>query len=74
MEAQPQTEELEQAAAHYRTAGNGLLLLGAINGVVGLCAIAMGSENAFIAYDMMVVFGLSFIVVGMYMRTHSDSD
>ena len=74
MENHPQSEELEQASAHYRTAGNGLLLLGAINGVAGLCAIAMGSENAYIAYDMMVVFGLSFIAVGMYMRSQSNSD
>lgn len=74
MENNSQAQELEQAAAHYRTAGNGLLLLGAINAIAGVCAIAMGSENAFIAYDMMVVFGLSFVAVGMYMRAQASTD
>lgn len=69
-----QANELEQAGAHYRTAGNGLLLLGTINCLVGLYAVVTGSENAYIAYDMMIVFGLSFIGVGVYMRNQSNLD
>ena len=69
-----QANELEQAGAHYRTAGNGLLLLGAINCGVGLYAIVTGSENAFITFDMMAVFGLSFIGVGFYMRAQSKAE
>ena len=71
----PLTNEVESAGAHYRTAGNGLLLLGSINCIVGLYGMTAGSVNAFIAYDMMVVFGLAFIGTGVWMRgqVHSDS-
>ena len=71
MTQKSQANELEQASAHYRTAGNGLLLLGAINmGVAGV-ALLSNSSNAFIAYDMMALFGLSFMAVGYWMRTQS---
>ena len=74
MMTEPQANELEQASAHYRTAGNGLLLLGSINCAVAAYALLVGSSNAFIAYDMMGLFGLSFIAVGYWMRTQSFDD
>lgn len=67
MEA-PQVTDLEQASAHYRTAGNGLMLLGFINLSVSVIALASGMKNSFIAYDTMALFGLSFIGIGQWMR------
>ena len=51
--AEPHASELEQAGAHYRTAGNGLCLLGGINCRVAVIALASGTQNTFIAYDTM---------------------
>lgn len=65
---EPHASELEQAAAHYRTAGNGLCLLGGINCLVAVIALASGSQNTFIAYDTMALFSVSFIAVGLWMR------
>ena len=73
METNTQADQLEQAAGHYRTAGNGLLLLGTINCAVGLAALTFGAENSYIAYDMMAVFGLSFVGVGIYMRRQATA-
>lgn len=64
----PQVTDLEQASAHYRTAGNGLMLLGLINLSVSVIALASEMKNSFIAYDTMALFGFSFIVIGQWMR------
>lgn len=70
----PVINEVETAGAHYRTSGNGLLLLGAINSTVGLYGLTAGSINTFIAYDMMVIFGLTFMGTGVWMRAQENCD
>ena len=65
---EPQVTDLEQASAHYRTAGNGLMLLGLINLSVALIALASELKNSFIAYDTMALFGFSFVAIGQWMR------
>ena len=69
-----QSQNQDSAAEHYRTAGNGLMLLGAINIGVAAYAFIFGSENAYIGFDMMGLFAASFIGVGYWMRSQTGEE
>ena len=69
-----QSQNQESAADHYQTAGNGLMLLGAINGGVAAYALLFGSESAYIGFDMMGLFAVSFIGVGYWMRSQTGEE
>lgn len=64
----------ELATSHYRTAGHSLILLGAINCGVAAYSLLTGSSEAFIGFDMMLLFGVSFVAIGIWMRTYSIAD
>ena len=64
----------ELATSHYRTAGYSLILLGLINCGVAAYSLVSGSKEAFIGFDMMLLFGVSFVAIGIWMRTYSIQD
>ena len=66
--------EDELATSHYRTAGHSLTLLGLINCGVAAYSLFSGSTEAFIGFDMMLLFGVSFIAIGVWMQTYSIKD
>ena len=65
----PDNEE-EVATSHYRTAGHSLILLGLINVGVAAFSLFSGSKEAFIGFDMMLLFGVSFVAIGVWMKTY----
>ena len=62
-------DHVESDYAHYNTAGLGLILVGLVNSLVALYSIVQGTENTFIEYEMMLSFGVSFIMIGSWMRS-----
>ena len=62
-------DHVESDYAHYNTAGLGLILVGLINSLVALYSIVQGTGNTFIEYEMMLSFGVSFIMIGSWMRS-----
>ena len=62
--------ERKEAEGHYRTAGKNLILLGVLNGAVALGYLFANAGEAFIAFDMMLLFSVAFIAVGTWMRTY----
>ena len=64
----------DTANGHYRTAGLGLIILGAINCVVAATSLYFGADNIFIGFDMMLLFGASFLGVGIWMRNQNVDD
>ena len=73
MVAEPM-ENGDSASSHYKTAGAGLILLGAINSGVAAACLLAGRGDAFIDYDMMLMFGISFVATGVWMRTYDTED
>tara|TARA_B100001093_G_C26261640_1_gene773015 strand:- start:273 stop:503 length:231 start_codon:yes stop_codon:yes gene_type:complete len=69
-----QDHEDEMATSHYRTAGHSLILLGSINCAVAAYSLVSGSKQAFIGFDMMLLFGVSFVAIGIWMRTYAIQD
>ena len=65
----PARQELESDMAHYHTAGSGFILIGALNMAVALYALVQGADNSFINYDSMLLFSLSFLALGGWMRS-----
>lgn len=63
----------EVATSHYRTAGHALILLGVINCAVAGYSLISGLDSPFIGFDMMLLFGLSFVAVGVWMKTYNVS-
>lgn len=54
---------------HYKTAGFGLILVGLVNATIASYSLLQNLENAFIDYKTMLIFAVSFIVTGLWMRT-----
>ena len=73
MVAQPM-ENNDSASSHYKTAGSGLILLGAINSGVAAACLLAGRGDAFIDYDMMLMFAISFVATGIWMRTYDTQE
>ena len=67
-------QEDDSANGHYRTAGLGLMLLGAVNCVVAAASLFFGADSFFIGFDMMFLFGASFLAVGIWMKTQNFDD
>ena len=66
--------EAEEAQSHYRTAGRNLILLGVINACVAAGYIWANAGEAFIAFDMMALFSVAFIAVGVWMRSYTVTE
>ena len=67
-------EGTDSASSHYKAAGTGLILLGAINAGVAAACLLAGRGDAFIDYDMMLMFGISFVATGVWMRTYDTEE
>ena len=61
--------ESESANDHYRTGGLSLILVGVIKAAIALYSIFQGHTQNFINYESMLLFALSFIALGTWMRT-----
>jgi hypothetical protein len=59
----------EPDLSHYKTTGLGLALVGFINSAIATYSLVQGSENSFIEYEVMLAFGISFIMIGYWMRS-----
>jgi len=70
METPYDKDERREAEGHYKTAGKNLILLGILNGLVALGYLIANEGEAFIAFDMMLLFSIGFIAVGAWMRTY----
>jgi len=64
--------ESEPYVDHYHTAGNALIIVGLINLVIAGYALLAGSENSFISYDNMLMFAVTFILLGGWMRSLTE--
>ena len=64
-----ENDHVESDSAHYNTAGMGLILVGMINSLVALYSIVQGTENTFIEYEMMLSFGITFVMIGSWMKS-----
>ena len=65
----PARQELEPDMEHYHTAGICFILIGLLNMAVAVYALVKGADNSFINYDSMLLFSLSFLALGGWMRS-----
>lgn len=70
METPYNEDERRESEGHYKTAGKNLILLGILNGLVALGYLISNQGEAFIGFDMMLLFSLGFIAVGAWMRAY----
>jgi hypothetical protein len=59
-------------SGHYHTAGNGLMIVGFVNAAIATYSLSQQYENIFIDYQTMLLFSLSFIATGLWMKSIKD--
>ena len=65
----PARNELKPDMSHYHSTGFCFILIGVLNMGVALYALFQGADNSFINYDSMLLFSLSFLALGGWMRS-----
>ena len=61
--------EAEPEMGHYHTGGACLIFVDVINSAVAIYSLIQGHTQSFINYESMLLFALSFITLGTWMRT-----
>ena len=61
--------ETDTVMGHHHSGGLSLIFVGVINALIALYSIFQGNTQSFINYESMLLFALSFIALGTWMRT-----